>query len=141
VKPQKILYAKLLLQFILTAVPVLFASVCAVIVVEPEPVQGALMILVPLFFELIIAGGALSLGILMPNLNWTNEIYVVKQSACVAIALFGGWILSAAEIGPFFLLNIGLTPYLLLLLGVNIGLSVFVLRWLSTKGADRFMKL
>ena len=51
----------------------------------------ALLVIVALLYTLLSALAALALGLKMPNLTWTNEITPIKQSACVAIALFGGW--------------------------------------------------
>ena len=143
VAPRAVLRAKASVQLILTAVPVLFASVCAAIAIPASPALKLLLCAMPLFFTAFSALFGTALGVRMPLLSWTNETAPIKQSASVSIALFGGWIISAAVAGLYLWVGykMGAALYLLLWTVLSAAAALALLRWLDTRGSRAFMAL
>ncbi len=82
----------------------------------------------------------LYMGLKKPMLDWTNETVPIKQSASVAITMFGAWAMILAEaVAAYFLRNsFNLIPYLFIL---PLALCVLLNRHLYTKGEKEFSDL
>lgn len=143
VEPKTVLRAKMSLQLIMTAVPVLFASVCAAMIVDVSVVLKLLIIVFSLVFTVFSAVCGIVLGLRMPSMNWTNEIAVIKRGAAMPIIIFGTWLLVAALAAGYLLFGykIGAAAYLLLCSVLFAGCSVVLLRWLDTRGSRVFAGL
>ena len=143
VEPGAVLRAKGAMQLLLSGVPLVFASVCGAIVLDASPAARLFCVLLPLAFSLFYAGCCTALGVRMPLLSWTNELVPIKQSGAVVIVLFGDWILCIAMAGLYLLggHRIGAVPYLLIWTVLFAALGVLLLRWLDTRGAERFQAL
>ena len=137
------LRAKAAMQAILSGVPMLFAAVCAALIVDASFAVKLMLCLTALAYTAFMALFGTVLSIKMPNLNWTNEVAPIKQGGAVTIALFGGWILSFFIAGVYLLIGfkMGAAPYLLFLTAVFAVASVVMLKWLDTKGAAAFAAL
>ena len=85
----------------------------------------------------------LTLGILSPNLTWTNETAPIKQSMSVTIALLGGWVygILMALLYLFAASSLGAVLYLLLCALVTLAASAALYLWLRHKGSTRFAAL
>ena len=103
VTPWQVLRAKLTMQLLLTVVPVAVCLVCAALAIPMTAAELAMLTAVSLLFTVFSALLGLFLGLRMPNLTWTREIIPIKQSASVAIALFGGWGYAAVLGGGYLL--------------------------------------
>ena len=132
-----ILNSKIRMCMDLTALPVLFFAVVGGIVLQLDAWLIAVICVITLLFQFLLAEIGLWLNLLLPNLSWTNPAIVTKQSPSVAIALFGGWLFCAAVgAGGFFIcaatnLYVALAAFILLY-----GIAALILRrWLKTKGA------
>lgn len=143
VTPWQVLRAKLLLHLGLSAIPALFCIIVLLCLTPAAFVQKLLMLAVAVLYAVLFALLGLCLGVKMPNLNWTNEIVPIKQSASTLISIFSGMGLSAA-FGILYLLfgwHLGATAWLgifaLLLLGVDLSLNF----WLKGPGSRRFAAL
>lgn len=143
VTPWQVLRAKLSVQLVLTAPLVLICSITGVIVLRPDPLSGVLMFVLPQVFTLFQALFGLMLNLLRPSLTWSNEIYPIKQSMSVFVALFGGWIIGLLPLAIYFPLGAFLSPraalgiYLILLVGASVGITV----WIRKKGVRIFASL
>lgn len=137
------LKAKLQLQLLMTGVPVLFCSICSLIVFRPGLVYGVFLLLLPMLFTVFFACGDLLLNLRHPNLEWTNEIYPIKQGMSVTVALLGGWGLVAVLGGIYYILyrHISGLIYLLGLAVLLLVLTACLLRWLKRKGTVIFENL
>lgn len=140
---KKVLHAKLQLHLLLTIIPAVLLAVCVCIVFK-IPLPYAILILVfTAIFIFLMALIGLALNLKMPNLTWTDPTVPVKQSLCVVIALFGGWVIILALGGIYFALMKFITP-LIYLITVSVLLavvSILLLRWVDTKGAKIFETL
>ena len=143
VEPKTVLRAKGAMQLILSGVPLAFAAVCGAVALEASPAARLLCVLLPLAFTFFYAGCCTALGVRMPLLSWTNELAPIKQSGAVVIVIFGDWILCVAMAGIYLLggYRIGAVPYLLIWTVLLAAVGVLLLRWLDTRGAQRFQAL
>ena len=91
VEPFRVLRAKFLLQFILTAVPAIFIYVCAVISLPMTVPAAVTLFTAILSAALMMSLFYLHLGASFTNLTWTSELIPIKQSAGVLIAMFSTW--------------------------------------------------
>ena len=143
VMPKTVLAAKTAMQLILTGVPLLFASVCAVIVIPASAAEKVLICLLPLSFAVFSALFGTFLGVKNPILQWTSETVPLKQGGAVMIALFGGWGIAALIAVPYFLIGFvtGLIWYLAVWTVILAVLSGLLYHWLNTRGAAAFARL
>lgn len=143
VSPWQVLRAKLSVQLILSAPLVLLCSVAGIAVLRPSVLSAILMLVVPQAATLFQAQFGLVLNLLHPSLNWSNEIYPIKQSMSVFIALLGGWLIGLLPLALYFPLGgiLGVDAclgiYLALLLGACIGMCY----WLRHRGTRIFAEL
>lgn len=143
VHPWTALRAKLAVQLILTAPPVLFASVSALFVLRPSLAASVAVVVLPLLYVLLSALFGLMLGVRNANLVWTNEIIPIKQSVSVMLALLSGWGYAAVFVlGVLFLGAFVSVPVFAAVFAVlTAALCILLYRWLRTRGAARFAAL
>lgn len=140
---KKVLHAKLQLHLLLTVIPAVLLAVCVCIAFK-IPLPYAILILVfTVIFIFLMALIGLALNLKMPNLNWTDPTVPVKQSLCVTLALFGGWVIIMALGGLYLAVMKFITPlvYLITVSVVMAVISVLLLKWIDTKGAKIFETL
>lgn len=132
VKTVTILRAKLLLQVILTAIPCFILTLCICLTGRFTMFESAVILVIPQLFVCLMSLFGLCIGLLRANLSWTNEIYPIKQSLAVIIALFGGWIYAAGGIAVylFFSGDLTFTMYALLYGGLTVVLCITLGIWL-----------
>ena len=143
VTPWQVLRAKLRVQLLLSGVPAAVCLLCAAAIWTGTPGQLAAMAAVTVLFVLLSALTGLALGLKMPNLHWTNEVTPIKQSACVALALFGGWIYGAALFGGYLWLGwrIGFSLYAGCWAVVTAAACLMLYLWLKKRGCALFASL
>lgn len=143
VLPEEILRAKLLLQISLTSIPLLFCSLCAVFSLSCGASEKVMMIIFPQVFTVLLALFGLFMGLKMPNLNWTTELTVIKQSGCVAITLLVGSALPIVMAAVYFLLqsSLGFFPVFLALTVILLCLCAVFASRLKKSGTRIFANL
>ena len=143
VTPWQVLRAKLGFQLLLTAIPVLVCLVCAVIALPMAAAETALMAVLTLLFVVFSALLGLTLGLKMPHLHWTSELAPIKQSACVAITLLGGWGYALVLLFGFLLAGqrLGAAAYMGIFAVLTLLACVWLYRWLKKKGVVLFAAL
>ncbi len=104
VDPRRIFRAKIIMQLILTGVPLCLCIVCIVVVYHFDLLQLLMLVLFEGSYVLFMTLLGLFLGVKMPILTWTNEIVVIKQGASVVITLFGGFGYITLLLGGYLLL-------------------------------------
>lgn len=137
---KKVLHAKVKLHLILTAIPTALLAACVCIAFKISLPYSIMILVFSLVFVLLMALIGLVLNLKMPNLNWKNETVPVKQSLCVMLALFGGWVIVLALGVIYFLIMKFITPliYLIIISVMGVIISAMLLRWVNTKGAKIF---
>ncbi|MBR6704200.1 MAG: hypothetical protein IKI82_02100 [Lachnospiraceae bacterium] len=143
VDPWEVLKAKMSVQLKITVPALLLAAVGAGVAIQADPVEWLFLIVLPLLAAVFFAALGLLMGLKFANLNWTNEIYPIKQSMSVLFYLLLSIAYGAAVIGLYFLGGIGLGPelYLTIVTAVTALLAFLLLLWLKKKGAARFAEL
>ncbi len=143
VAPWSVLKAKLCLQLILSCGPMLFAAACAAAVIPGGIALRLLVVASGLSCAAFLAVFDLTLGVRMPNLQWTSELAPIKQSASVMVALFGSWFYALLIGVPYLFLCEFFGPeiYLAAVTALNAAACFILLRWLKTKGAATFASL
>lgn len=143
VSAKSVLAAKLNLQLMLTSVPAMLLTAAVLWVIRPQWYFCLLIPAAVLSFILFMALTGLCANLKMPNLNWTSEIYPIKQGASVMIALLGGWVLLLALGGIYMLFSRWISPALFLAFfaALLFTLSAQMLRWVRTTGARIFEAL
>ena len=144
VTPWQVLRAKLLLQIIVTAVPLALCIVCGAATYAFPPAEILMAALLALSYVLMKALFDLFLGVKNPIMTWTNEILPIKQSASVMIALFGGMGYTLVLFALFMLLPgwvLGFCGYAGCVTAVNLLLGAAMYLWLKKKGCARFAAL
>lgn len=140
---KKVLHAKIKLHLILTVVPTALLAICICIAFKNTLPYAILILAFALIFVVFMALVGLVLNLKMPNLNWTDATVPVKQSLCVMLALFGGWVIIIALGVVYYFASALITPvlYLILVSAVLAIISALLLRWIDTKGAEIFESL
>ena len=101
------------------------------------------MVLMPLSYTVFAAAFNTFLSVKMANFSWTNEIFPIKQSGAVTIAIFANWGFTLVIGGLYFLvgLKLGAPLYLALWTVLISAADVFLIHWLGTKGGTLFNNL
>ncbi|WP_172136319.1 hypothetical protein [Adlercreutzia sp. ZJ473] len=139
----RILQSKLRLQVALTAAPLLLCSLCMVFVLRASLAESLLLLLVPQLFVLLYAHLGLALGLLWPNLKWTDETAPVKQSMAVVLAMVAGWVCGLALVVVWLWQgwHVGAVPYLVVIAALAALACAGIRLWLRSSGCRRFEAL
>jgi len=137
------LVAKLTLHLVLALPPMVILGTVISVVFSLKAVSAVLVILTGVLSVCFLALLGLAMNLKMPNLSWTSELVPIKQSAPVAIVMFGGWGIVMIFGGLYYLLRNTISPLLFLSIinGVFLAVNVFLYRWTVTAGARIFEKL
>lgn len=143
VETKTVLGAKASMQLILSGVPILFAGICAAVVVNGSIAEKLLICIVPVLFAVFMTLFDIVMGLKYPILDWSTDIVPIKQGGAVMAALFGGWGFVILFAAPYFLIGelVGLTLYLAIWAVVFAVASILLYRWVNTKGAEAFSRL
>ena len=138
-----VIKAKLGVQLIVTAIPLCIYDICMLIIMRKDPAQMILAVIVPVLFLFFMDMFGLMLGIVRPNLTWTNELAPIKQSLNVMIAMLGGWAFTIVMVAPYLMVGyqIGAAGYLLIVGAVLVVLDVLLYFWLKKVGVKKFTEL
>ncbi|MBO4887157.1 MAG: hypothetical protein J5589_02430 [Firmicutes bacterium] len=143
VSPGTVLRAKMVSQLILSAPLMLFAAICGAVILKTSVAVRILLVLMTLAFSVFSALFNTVIGTKLPVLTWTSELVPIKQTAAVAIALFGGWFASILPVGLYLLIGyqLGAALYLAIWTVLLCGIDLLLLRWMDSKGAAIFAAL
>lgn len=137
------LNAKIMVQLLLTEIPMLFTVICISIGFKGTVAETLLFVALAIVGVAFFTMFDMFLGITFPNLSWTNEITPLKQSLCVFVALFGSWGYCILWPGLFFLIDMPFSAevYLCIQLAVTIVLAFSFYAYIMKKGAKKFEQL
>jgi ABC-2 type transport system permease protein len=141
VPPRTVIQSKMCTHLILSGIPCLTASICAAIVLAGSILDGMVLVLLPQAACALIAVGGLAINLHFPKLDWTNEIYVVKQGLSAMLAMFGGMgAIVGLGLAYVFLLNtiVSLTLFLWLCTVLFAVAALLVYAWMITSGEKKF---
>jgi ABC-2 type transport system permease protein len=142
VNVKSVLLAKLLMHMQISAIPGIFASLCAAFALFPRDLPGILtVLLMPLLFTLFTGLFGLTLNVLLPKFDWVNEVQPVKQGMPVMILMFGAMALVIVIALLYILLlhrYMSSGTYAWLVIAALAVADALLYRWLVTRGARRF---
>ena len=143
VKTQQILRAKVLNQLMFSLPTSLLIAICSAIALRLEILEIVLLLVFTLAYCVFSADFGLWANLMKPNLHWTSEIMVIKNSFAVFIAIFGGWIICALIIVSALFLTpvIGDMPVLLFWVLLTVLMTVVLEIWLRKGGSARYDNL
>lgn len=138
-----VFYAKIMSSLVVTLPPLAILSVVACVVFGATPLQWLLIIVTPLLLQIFISLMGLVLNLLLPRFDWLSEMIVIKQSASVMAAVFGGMAVVLLPVLVYVLLarNIPGDIYLAMCALLFLILSLIMLAFLKGKGAKIFNEL
>ena len=126
-----------------TSVPRLVGAGCAASILPESFAVRVLFVLVCLCVTVLQALWGMTMGLMKPDLEWTNEVTPVKQNIYVAFSLFGMWLYAMLLFAPYLLVSrmVGPAVYLAASGGLTVLLSALLYRRLKTKGVEQFESL
>lgn len=141
--PWMALQAKLRLQLVLTVVPAVLLAASLLVLLQPGMLLTVEVLALTVITVWFFACLNLMLGMHFVNLNWTNEVYVIKQSVGVLIAMTAGFVYALILAGGFIALEgkVSAQAYLGIFIVLTLGAAAALYRWLKTKGAAKFAYL
>jgi len=82
-----ILLSKVFNQLIFTIPATLLISGVIIYLLQPNILVTMILILLPLGYSILISLVGVIVNVLIPKLDWTNEIVVIKQSAAILVVM------------------------------------------------------
>lgn len=143
VKTKDIFLVKLLLHFLLTAVPGLIVGIEAFIILGTSFRLALCVCVLIICLSALCACLGLAVNLKMPNMHWTNEVMAVKQSVSAILTMFIGWGVAALVFVARLLLQDYIQPwaYITLCSFVYAIVTVALYIWLMKSGEKTFERL
>lgn len=138
-----VLLSKLSLHTLVTGVPAAISAVAFSIITKLHIGWAIAVLVCVLAFVALCAVIGLAINLKLPNMQWMNEIAVVKQSFSTMVSLFIGWGMMATLVGGWFLLRNYLPDwaYMGLCMALIIGATAGLTLWIKERGVKVFEKL
>ena len=140
VKNDRVFTAKQMLHFAVNLPAALIMSCTLSAVLNLNAAEWLMNALYVAAYVAFSSALGLYMNLKKPHLDWTNESVAVKQSAAVAIAMFGGWALIIVScVGAYFLRNIfNVMPLLFLIPALG---ALACNRWIYRRGLDALLDM
>lgn len=139
VSGKNVLFAKALLQFLLS-LPLALVSGAVILFVFRGSVFCALL---PLVYAAFFSLFCVAVSVKFVNLTWTNEIIPIKQSAAVFLALFVPWVFFVGAGVVYFLWGwvIGGALFAAILCAFFFATAALLFAWIRRGGGKAFDRL
>ncbi len=143
VQTEKVLFAKGLTHWLVTAIPAAFASAFCCILLKISVGYALATLAVSLVFSAFAAAAGLAINLKLPNMHWTNELVAVKQSFSAVLSMFAEWAAVGLLVGGYFLFgeNLFAGGYLLVCVAMLTVASGLIVVWIGTRGKKIFEEL
>ncbi len=130
------LRAKMWNHILFTLPPAMLLSIVIAFVLKVGLLEGALIVICTAITCFVQAMFGLMLNLKRPNLNWTNEMVVIKQSLSIFLAMISGWMLALLQFlsGLFLTAALGANLVYAIWLVLLSLLALLLNRWLKTRG-------
>ena len=138
----KVLFSKTVPNILLTVPIVIISTLALSFVLNFTIIQSILFVTIPVVASLIISFGGLFINLLLPKLEWAEEVQVVKQGLSVVVGMLLGFIVAIFPIGLYFLFPaLSIVTLGLITLMIDIIICLILIILLFTKGKKIFVKL
>ncbi len=142
VRVRTIFLSKISVNLTITLPAVLMNGILIAIGLRLSPAEAVILLVMPTAYAFFTAVSGLIINLALPNLNWTTEVAVIKQSAAAMTATFGGIISVALPVVLFFVLPDMEMVYINALSTlIIIILALLMYYYLNTKGEKKFRAL
>ena len=135
----KIFLSKVLVNLSII-IPAFVATVVIGITLKVPFIQGLIVFIAIIFFSLFVAIYGLVINLSFPNLSWTTETTIVKQSTSSMISVFTGLGLVAVQYGLWMVTGSSMSGNLIFI-GILIVLNLLLYKRLNSTGIKQFQKL
>ncbi|GAA4291315.1 ABC transporter permease [Anaerocolumna aminovalerica] len=140
-RTKTIFNSKIALNLILTVPAVIINSIIVFIGLHLSLLDLFMIILLPTAFAFFVSIFGLLINLKMPNLNWTSEVSVIKQSGATTVAVLFNMFISFLPFILMFALNIRPAVINGAMALVLIILSSIMYGYINTKGDKIFAQL
>jgi len=141
VKAKDVFLSKILVNVVVCAVPII---ICASLSVKSLGLEYLpFLILIPIVFAFSLSNVGLLINLMYPKFDWETEIYAVKQSMSVGLALAINMIIGIIPLACYFIL----IPYMeemlvfLIIFIIYLLITLVTYRILIKKGTHLFLEL
>lgn len=143
VPTKTVLHAKVLFHIVPTAPIAALTGILFAIALKASLVEGVLLILFLLAYTLLSATLDLVANLLLPKLEWKNELVAIKQSGAILLAMLGNAVCASLCGGVAILLSFVLPAALALFGGTLfcIGIAAALFAYIHTVGVRQFESL
>lgn len=140
---QMLLGSKILTNVIIAMPAALIAAVVCCIVMNTSPLGWAALLSLAIAYPVFTAFFGLFANLKFPKFNWTNVAVVVKQSASMMVAIFGGMAVLGIGVLLYMTLASGMPIALFLLAcsGAMLLLSALMAAYIFTRGKKLFERM
>lgn len=136
------LRAKLWLHVLVTGIPALICSVFGVVLAwNGDIIEAVAAILLPQAFVVFGAELGLAINLKRPNLTWSNEAMVVKQSLGVLVTMLVGWIYTILLVVLGIVMADFSGYYLAGFTVLTSAIALLIHRWIRRRGSEIFAAL
>ncbi len=140
VNTNKILFAKSLINIIVFLPIHIITTIAFLILFGASLFECAMMLLLPILLNLIVAFGGTMFNLLIPKLEWESEVQVVKQSMSLLVSMFLSVILSLVPL-ILVLVEMSISTTAIITLAIYVSVLIALSILLFTRGKKRFEKL
>lgn len=134
--------AKILLNIIITIVPVFIGSLIFIFKLNLSMVQGFWLLIIPMLISIFMSKVGLIINLIFPKMVWTSEVVVVKRSISVMITLIIGILTVLVPSGLYYLIDIDNTDiYLLVVSIIFISFNLIAYKILSGFGREKIKNI
>lgn len=139
IRAADVLLTKVKFHFFLNAIPVWIAGAVLCVLLHMDLLSTGLVLLALTVFLWLSGSFGMVVGVLHSNVAWVNETVPLK-GLNVLLVMLANWIIVAAICAIFWPLRKMLTAqmYFLICIAVMAAFSLFLYKWIKTKGAERF---
>lgn len=142
IEEKDIFKSKIYMNTILNTPITVFSFILLAVYFKFDLVFSIISVVGIIAFTFLVAIIGLVANLMFPNLNWKNEVAVVKRSA----SMFVTWIAIAIYLGSFFIVgsftnfnNVDL--FILLAVLITVFIDLVIWKWLKVKGSEIFRSL
>ncbi|GGH30716.1 hypothetical protein [Paenibacillus segetis] len=142
VPKQTILLSKIAVNLTVTLPIVAVSCVLLMISLHTGWMESLLLLVIPMIYACFLAIAGVLVNLKLPNLEWTNEVAVVKQSASVMVSMLIGLVSIVIPVGLSLLLSSINGNIILLGIGlIMIVVCAMMYRYLKIKGEQLFQSI
>ncbi len=136
VKTEKLLFVKLAVHCLFTAIPSVVSILTLCIFMKVPVLYSVAVWAATWSFILLTAILGQVFNLKMPNLHWTNELVAVKQNMAAVCSMLSDWGILIALVGGYFLFGKYLFAggYFLVCIALMLIVSGLLIWWLKRRG-------